>query len=225
MKKTLILIVALILSFSMFTACGVSAGCGDIGSTDTDASAGGGDTAQANDPTIAIQVPSSPVDVEDPSNYFVTIGSKQLNLVDTTVQDLIDFGLTVKEDDLNREVPPDTGGGLKETYQPLIMLMDGERCFSVSAYNYGSAPVPLKDCTVMAVTLTHRSAGVTLVCNVAMGCTIEDIISVFGEGYDHKTQEDFGHFFYRSETSDRAFMFVPRQNDINTIRSIGINLT
>ena len=140
-------------------------------------------------PRRTVEVPDQPVDIADDSIYFVVIDGVTYNLFDNiTVQDFLDAGYTAKES-VDEEVEPGDRGGAytlyKEGYEknyPYFML---------SVYNHTDKKIRANACAAYGIQYQFEYGQkdpppegllIYTVGNLALGCTKEEVIDVFGNG-------------------------------------------
>jgi hypothetical protein len=215
MEKRFAIMAALILAFASLTACGGNS------------SSGGGNSATpvstaTTSPARTVEIPDQPLDVADQSIYFVTVDGVKYSLIDATVQDFLNGGFTLGQDDENREVPPNEGGGLEHTYSDVHMYKDDKIYFSLLTFNPADEPRPLKECSVTSFVLRQASADISTVCNLSVGCSVEDVLGVFGDAFSERIHEINGCYFYGSDTFSGNFAFIIDLGDNTKIASIQI---
>ena len=238
---TVLLICCLVL-----TGCGGGGGGGGASSGNSSYSGvGSGSYAPGSthnpavNPHRTVEIPDKAVDLSDDSIYFVIIDGVKYSLFDRTTQDFLDAGYTLSEyDDPNREIEPDgksgkePGSNISWTTEIYKRSYSSDNAyFKLRSYNHTNKALPMKDCAVYEIIFeydqyakddeTALSALIYTVCNLAPGCTEEDVINVFGDNYD-KFMYDFGELIYNERSLSRTWEFY-RDEPSDPIRRIKIN--
>ena len=208
MKKAIALTMLLALMLSLLSACGGSSSGGG-NSTDNTAKPASNNSTTTNNaaaaPAKTVVVPDAPLDIEDRSIYFVVIDGVKYQMLESTVQDFLDNGFTFEVDDENQMVEPMDYGGLKENYGSISMLKDGKTYFTISADNYSDNAVPVKECLLTGIFVNRTYADITFVNNLAIGCTVDDMFSVFGEIESHYSNSNNAAYAYSVGLDDFYF--------------------
>jgi len=214
MKKLLTLAMIYLFTLALLSACS---------SNNSPNNSSSSTNSSNTQPTRIVEIPGEPVDVADHSIYFVVIDGVKYDLNDATVQDFLNGGFTLEEgDDENREVAPHQGGGLKETYSDVYMFKGDKGYFSLLTFNNTDSTIPLKECSVTAFSLRYKNADISTVCNLALECTVEDVLNVFGDGYNKDIHKINKAYFYGSQEYSGNFAFTPDIVDKNKIATIQI---
>jgi len=197
---------------SLLTACGGGGGTPSSGNNNTTAppaSDSGGKSSSApatapdNTPTFVrrpVEIPDEPLDLSDESIYFVIIDGIKFNLLDLTMKDLLDAGFMLpKSNDENEKI--EANESVTSGYLFLEKKEKGQNIM-VDAKNPFENSIPLKDCIIKEFWFDASSYNldISIVCNLSLGSTEEDVINVFGEGYS-KMMYTSGSLIYTNAMS------------------------
>ena len=169
-----------------------------------------------------VEVPAKPVDLADNSIWFVEIDGVRFNLMDVTVQDFLDAGFYLDEyddedyfDENTAVEPNSTIGG--DIVGASFHRAGRDGTIYLIPINRTDHSIPVKDCEIHQILFNTRSStelNIFTVCNLTVGSSEEDVISVFGE--DH---EDFGdvsltYAEHVEQLSNRYFCFIKNADGI-----------
>ena len=247
MKKTLALVMVLLLTFSLLTACGGG------GNTNTPSNSGNSATPPASDsggnsssptgtPTSTnppikrtVEVPDKPLDLTDDSIYFVKIDGVKINLQEATVQDFLNIGFVFDEDkgdedyfDENSEVDANSAAYSGYNFGASLYKEGTSAYIEVYAVNLTDHRLPLKDCEIGTVYFDERIGSqfdISTVCNLSYGCTEEEILSVFGDIDDDiftQTAYKRNQIRYYAE-GHGEFWFITKDTDSGAFRQVGVH--
>ena len=169
-----------------------------------------------------IDVPDKPLDISDGSIYYIIIDGVKLDLLTITVQDLLNAGLNFDENedfDENTEVDAhDTFGFSGEN-----MYKNGSprNSFRVTGVNLSDSPKPLRDCEIYWIGFDNKIEAIydiSIVCNLSYGCTKEELLSVFGDGYNEILSNDTIIYYNEGPVfSGKSFNFRISNGEIASI--------
>ena len=181
MKKTVTLVLALLLTLSLLTACGGGGNNenntpgnngpsnSENGSTPASDSSGISAPSTSAPSTSApastsppvkrtVEVPDEPLDMTDDSIYFVIIDGVKIYLHEATVQDFLNIGFVFNEDkgdedyyDENSEVDANSAAGYGRDFGARLYKAGTSAYIEVYAVNLTDRSLPLKDCEIGTV--------------------------------------------------------------------------
>jgi hypothetical protein len=226
MKKVLLIGLILLLTLLLLTACGGNNGNSSGGSANSNNnSSAPADTSTPNKPAKIVDVPDKILDLHDDSIWFVVIDGVKYDLLSgITVQDFLNAGFALsKDEDENREVEAhEPGGGGSNGYGEVYMHKDDKRYFHMLPFNDSDKILPLKNCGIGWLVIEGGS-DISIVCNLSVGCTGDDVKSVFGEGFTEGVKERINAYSYSIQLkSMNQRMFIFRANNSDEITSIQI---
>jgi len=152
-----------------------------------------------------VEVPASPLDITDESIWYVVLDGVKFNLYDVKVKDFINAGFPLAYSRYeNTKV--DAHSDLSNT--PLTKKGTSDQ-FDIYPINLTGSSIPIEECEIRAIDLGQMTGilnetDVYIVCNLAIGCTEEEVISVFGDGYDENQYEMWGQLSYGNQTNSQT---------------------
>jgi len=174
-------------------------------------------------PARAVEIPAGPLDLSDDSIYFVIIEGVKYNLLDVTVGDFLANGYSLKEyDDENRIIEAGKlGGKMLNGLSDLDIFKSSTswECFYVLPINRTDNDIPLKDCTISWIWFQAGNSSdfdISITNNLALGCTEEDVVGVFGDDFEPVNYEQRGVILYNEGTlmnPGRKFHFYGTGSD------------
>ena len=168
-------------------------------------------------PVRVVEVPDEPLDLSDDSIYFISIEGVKFNLIEITVKDLLAAGFYFDEDkededyfDENTEVEPNNYIG--STFSGTELYKEGTKGYIyIMPVNLTDHAIPVKDCEISSLAFDNRSASafdISTVCNLSVGCALEEVAGVFGEYEVTKEGKPILFFNEGFGMSGRAFTFT-----------------
>jgi len=228
MKKILTAILVLMLTLSMLAACGGGSGGGG-GSGDGGSSGGGSGGGDSNTPAPApkpprtVEVPDEPLSLTDAGIYDIVIEGKKYNMMDVTIKDFLNSGYSLNgKDDESRMVDAHSLG---TDYRDIGIYRNAYQSFLVLPVNLTDNAVPLKDCQIEWLWFDDMWTGdfdISIVCNLGLGSAMEDVRSVFGEGFEPANYESRGALIYFEGSNflsdpGRKIHFIGGDSGVNKI--------
>ena len=171
-----------------------------------------------------VEVPDNPPDLSDDSTYFVVIDGVRFDLMDITVKDFLNAGFYLDEDEddenyFNENTPVEPNSNIGSTFAGTSFYKEGTtECIYIIPVNRTDRSIPVKDCEIQQILFNTRSSSkldIYSICNLSLGSTKEEVISVFGEEY-----ESFGPELTYVDPKDaggytsRFFCFIKDSDDI-----------
>ena len=239
MNRNIALILALLLTLSLLTACG-----GDSGSGNNTPDGNNNSTSAPSAPSTpdssalvkrTVEVPDKPLNLTDDSIYFVTIDGVKINLQEATVQDFLNIGFVFNEDkddedyyDENSEVSANSAADYGYNFGARLYKEGTKAYIEVYAVNLTNHSLPLKDCEISTVYFDERIGSafdISIVCNLSYGCTEEEIKSVFGDiADDILTQTAYGRNQIRYYADGHGeFWFLTKDTGSGAFRQVGVH--
>ena len=238
MKRLLAIALVLLLALFTLTSCGGGSGSGNSGGgsntattteeTDNDSDSESAESSDDSDsssstpastPARVVEIPDAPLDLTDPSIYYVVIDGVKYNLYDVTVGDFLQAGFTMKYDE---DTPVDAKLVFtdKSDNTTSVLLGIENHSFSVRPINYTDNVISLKDCNITGISFSSQSNplfDISTVGNLSVDSTKEDVQSVFGgDGTKFTFESGRHHVDGRGDFSNRfEFSFASYGNRIS----------
>jgi hypothetical protein len=199
MKKIVTLVLALLLTLSLLTACGDggnnenntpgnSVPINNENSSIPTSDSSGNSTPSTSTPSTStpastnppvkrtIEVPDKPLDLTDDSIYFVVIDGTKINLKEATVQDFLNIGFVFNEDkddedyyDENSIVDANSSSGYGRNFGARLYKGGASAYIEVYAVNLTDRSLPLKDCEIGTV---YFDAGIGAAFDISIVCNL-----------------------------------------------------
>jgi len=91
----------------------------------------------------------------------------------------------------------------------------------VTGANLSDSPKPLRDCEIYWIGFDNKIAAtydISIVCNLSYGCTKEEVLSVFGDGYNETLSNDTIIYYNEGPVfSGKSFNFRISNGEIASI--------
>ena len=207
MRKILTIAFVLLLALFTLTACGGGSGSGNNGgstATEEPDSNGGNESsgadAESPDGSSAaapyvpvereVEVPASPLDISDKSIWYVVIDGVKYDLYDVKVDDFLKAGFVFdKYAKFDENTKVDAHSDFTTATEGIQLCKENSKdLVNVYPINLTGNIIPLKECEIKAIWLNSNFLKETdsyIVCNLSIGSTKDEVVSVFGDDYDN----------------------------------------